>query len=194
MARRSKTSDNAALAKREATKNASLAKTMTKVATVATTKLETVTKRIKEQNSVEQTLTVDAASAVIAHGSSELIAFGARALSDWSNREKGTEGHFAKHVGLYSSAPQSVIGFLVYVIELSTRGKRQMNLGLGRQIASRASNLLANLGLANALRALRYHLAQSVDESDEAEAERAKLLHKITALTKENEALKGGAK
>lgn len=193
MAKAAKT-ETAAMARQESKKNASLARSMTKIATTATTKLDALGKRVSEQNSVERALTVDAGSAVLAHTANELIGFGARALADYSLRTAGKDGHFAKNVAWYSSVPQSAVGFIVYALELATRGKRQLNMGLGREIAHRASNLLANLGVANSIRALRYHLSQSIDETAEQEAERRQMLDKITALSKELESVKGGPK
>jgi hypothetical protein len=46
-------------------------------------------------------------------------------------------------------------------------------------------SLLANLGLANSIRAMRYYLSQSIDEDQEQEKEKQALLNKIAALTKQ---------
>ena len=86
--------------------------------------------------------------------------------------------------------PQSIVGAAVWMIELFTRSKRQMTLSLGRDITNRASFLLLNLGTANTLRAIRYHLANSVDEQQEAEAEKSALINKITELQKQVEGKK----
>ena len=86
--------------------------------------------------------------------------------------------------------PQSIIGAAVWMIELFTRSKRQMTLSLGRDITHRASFLLLNLGTANMLRAIRYHLANSVDEQQEAEAEKGALMNKIAELQKQVEGKK----
>ena len=78
----------------------------------------------------------------------------------------------------------------MWMIELFTRSKRQMTLSLGRDITHRASFLLLNLGTANMLRAIRYHLANSVDEQQEAEAEKSALMNKIAELQKQVEGKK----
>ena len=127
---------------------------------------------------------------MIAQGFNELSGLAARAIAEWSQRTEGQSGHFAKHVGLYQSIPQSVIGATVWMIELFTRSKRQMTLSLGRDIANRASFLLLNLGTTNMLRAVRYYLTNSIDEQAEVEAERAALLSKIADLQKQIEAKK----
>jgi hypothetical protein len=145
---------------------------------------------IGDQNSTSRAAVTAVSATVIAQGFNELTGLAARAIAEWSQRTEGQNGHFAKHVGLYQSIPQSVIGATVWMIELFTRSKRQMTLSLGRDIANRASFLLLNLGTANMVRAVRYYLTNSVDEQAEIEAERAALLSKIAELQKQIEAKK----
>lgn len=80
--------------------------------------------------------------------------------------------------------PVSALGASVYLIELATRSKKAMTLAVGRDIASRTANLLLNLGLANTVRALRYHLSKSIDEDQAAESERNQLMSKVAELQK----------
>ena len=145
---------------------------------------------VGDQNSTSRAAVVTVSATVIAQGFNELSGLAARAIAEWSQRTEGQSGHFAKHVGLYQSIPQSVIGATVWMIELFTRSKRQMTLSLGRDIANRASFLLLNLGTTNMLRAVRYYLTNSIDEQAEVEAERAALLSKIADLQKQIEAKK----
>ena len=145
---------------------------------------------VGDQNSTSRAAVVTVSATVIAQGFNELSGLAARAIAEWSQRTEGQSGHFAKHVGLYQSIPQSVIGATVWMIELFTRSKRQMTLSLGRDIANRASFLLLNLGTTNMLRAVRYYLTNSIDEQAEVEAERAALLSKIAELQKQVEAKK----
>lgn len=181
-----KTTERAALAKQK--QDSAKTKAMTKLATAAMAKVERFQKNLKEQNSTTRTVTVDGGSAVIAHTFDQLFQWGARALGEYSMRTAGTDGFFAKHIGLVASVPQTTVGFLVYVMELATRGKStDMKMSLGREIAHSASNLLANLGLANSIRAIRYYLAQSIDEDQETQKEHAALLNKIADLTKQLE-------
>jgi|JI6StandDraft_1071083.scaffolds.fasta_scaffold38903_3 hypothetical protein len=147
-------------------------------------KLDQVVEKAKEEHTTTRTLTADAGAAVIAHGANELIALGARAIGEWSQRTGGQEAHFAKNVGLYSSLPQSAIGAAIYIIELATRDSETLSLSLGRDITSRASNLLVNLGLSNTIRAIRYQLAKSIDEDQEANAEKNALINKVAELQK----------
>lgn len=170
----------------KARQNATIANRMTKAAIAAQNKVDQLKKSLSTQNSVTRTVTVDGSSAILAHTSDQLFQFAARALGEYSQRTAGAEGHFAKHVGLYSSVPQTTVGFLVYVLELATRNKStELKLSLGREIAHSASSLLANLGLANSIRAMRYYLSQSIDEDQEQEKEKQALLNKIAALTKQ---------
>ena len=145
---------------------------------------------VGDQNSTSRAAVVGVSATVIAQGLNEMLGLAARALGEWSQRSEGREGHFAKHIGIYQSMPQSLIGAAVWMIELFTRSKRQMTLSLGRDITNRASFLLINLGTANMLRAIRYHLASSVDEQQEAEAEKGALMNKIAELQKQIEAKK----
>jgi hypothetical protein len=145
---------------------------------------------VGDQNSTSRAAVTAVSATVIAQGFNELSGLAARAIAEWSQRTEGQSGHFAKHVGLYQSIPQSVIGATVWMIELFTRSKRQMTLSLGRDIANRASFLLLNLGTTNMLRAVRYYLTNSIDEQAEVEAERAALLSKIADLQKQIEAKK----
>jgi len=145
---------------------------------------------VGDQNSTSRAAVVGVSAAVIAQGLNEMLGLAARALGEWSQRSEGREGHFAKHIGIYQSMPQSLIGASVWMIELFTRSKRQMTLSLGRDITNRASFLLINLGTANMLRAIRYHLASSVDEQQEAEAEKSALMNKIAELQKQIEGKK----
>lgn len=145
---------------------------------------------VGDQNSTSRAAVVGVSATVIAQGLNEMLGLAARALGEWSQRSEGREGHFAKHIGIYQSMPQSLIGAAVWMIELFTRSKRQMTLSLGRDITNRASFLLINLGTANMLRAIRYHLANSVDEQQEAEAEKGALMNKIAELQKQIEAKK----
>jgi len=145
---------------------------------------------VGDQNSTSRAAVVGVSAAVIAQGLNEMLGLAARALGEWSQRSEGREGHFAKHIGIYQSMPQSLIGAAVWMIELFTRSKRQMTLSLGRDITNRASFLLINLGTANMLRAIRYHLASSVDEQQEAEAEKSALMNKIAELQKQVEGKK----
>ena len=145
---------------------------------------------VGDQNSTSRAAVVGVSAGVIAQGLNEMLGLAARALGEWSQRSEGREGHFAKHIGIYQSMPQSLIGASVWMIELFTRSKRQMTLSLGRDITNRASFLLINLGTANMLRAIRYHLASSVDEQQEAEAEKSALMNKIAELQKQIEGKK----
>ena len=145
---------------------------------------------VGDQNSTSRAAVVGVSAAVIAQGLNEMLGLAARALGEWSQRSEGREGHFAKHIGIYQSMPQSLIGASVWMIELFTRSKRQMTLSLGRDITNRASFLLINLGTANMLRAIRYHLANSVDEQQEFEAEKSALMNKIAELQKQVEGKK----
>ena len=145
---------------------------------------------VGDQNSTSRAAVVGVSAAVIAQGLNEMLGLAARALGEWSQRSEGREGHFAKHIGIYQSMPQSLIGAAVWMIELFTRSKRQMTLSLGRDITNRASFLLINLGTANMLRAIRYHLANSVDEQQEFEAEKSALMNKIAELQKQIEGKK----
>ena len=145
---------------------------------------------VGDQNSTSRAAVVGVSATVIAQGLNEMLGLAARALGEWSQRSEGREGHFAKHIGIYQSMPQSLIGAAVWMIELFTRSKRQMTLSLGRDITNRASFLLINLGTANMLRAIRYHLASSVDEQQEAEAEKGALMNKIAELQKQVEGKK----
>lgn len=147
-------------------------------------KLEKLTAKVAEANSVTRTLVVDVSAAAVAQTVSELTGLGARALADWSMRTAGESGHFAKNIGFYSSLPVSALGASVYLIELATRSKKAMTLAVGRDIASRTANLLLNLGLANTVRALRYHLSKSIDEDQAAESERNQLMSKVAELQK----------
>ena len=142
---------------------------------------------VGDQNSTSRAAVVGVSATVIGQGLNEMLGLAARALGEWSQRSEGKEGHFAKHIGIYQSMPQSIIGATVWMIELFTRSKRQMTLSLGRDITNRASFLLLNLGTANMLRAIRYHLANSVDEQQEAEAEKSALMNKIAELQKQVE-------
>lgn len=180
------TKSKVAAAKSKARTDATIANRMTKVAVAAQNKVEQLKKNLSTQNSVTRTITVDGASSMLAHTADQLLQFSARALGEYSQRTAGPEGHFAKHVGLYASVPQTSIGFLVYLLELATRNKgTDLKLSLGREIAHSTSNLLANLGLANSIRAVRYYLSQSIDENQEQEKEKQALLNKIAALTKQ---------
>jgi hypothetical protein len=145
---------------------------------------------VGDQNSTSRAAVVGVSATVIAQGLNEMLGLAARALGEWSQRSEGREGHFAKHIGIYQSMPQSLIGAAVWMIELFTRSKRQMTLSLGRDITNRASFLLINLGTANMLRAIRYHLANSVDEQQEFEAEKSALMNKIAELQKQIEGKK----
>ena len=140
---------------------------------------------VGDQNSTSRAAVVGVSATVLGQGLNEMFGLAARALAEWSQRTEGKEGHFARHIGLYQSMPQSIIGAAIWMIELFTRSKRQMTLSLGRDITNRASFLLINLGTANMLRAIRYHLASSVDEQQEAEAEKGALMNKIAELTKQ---------
>lgn len=184
----SMTKTKAAATKAKARTDATIANRMTKAAIAAQNKVEQLKKNLSTQNSVTRTITVDGASAIMAHTADQLLQFSARALGEYSQRTAGAEGHFAKHVGIYASVPQTAIGFLVYILELATRNKgTDLKLSLGREIAHNTSNLLANLGLANSIRAVRYYLSQSIDENQEQEKEKLALLNKIAALTKQLE-------
>lgn len=176
---------NEAAAKAKSRTDATIAKQMTVAATRAMAKFESVKKSVHEEHSIARTLTVDMGSAAIAHTTDQLLQFGMRALAEYSQRTQGAEGHFAKHVGIWSSAPQSAIGMIVYILELATRDKNTMKLSLGRDLANRASSLLTNLGLANSFRAVRYYLASSIDEDHEEQAQKAALMNKIAELTKQ---------
>jgi hypothetical protein len=172
---------------------ASLAAELNKAGDVMTKgrkKLDRVLQQVGDEHSTARAAVTASASTVLAQGLNELMALGARALAEWSQRSEGQRGHFAKNVGLYQSIPQSVIGFTIWMIELFTRSKSQMSLSLGRDIANKASLILLNLGTANMLRAVRYYLTNSVDEQAEAEAEKASLLNKIADLQKQIEAKK----
>lgn len=152
-------------------------------------RVESVLKSYKAELEVEhsptRTITVDLASAGIAHGTAEGLGYLARLLGDYSMRTAGADGHFAKHVALYSSAPVSLIGGIVYVIELATRDPKALKMTMGRDIASATSNLMVNLGLASTFRALRYWLSQSTQEESEAQAEKNALMNKIAELQKQ---------
>ncbi len=152
--------------------------------------LARIASEVGDQNSTSRAAVTAVSATVIGQGLNELFGLAARALADWSQRTEGSSGHFAKHIGIYQSVPQSIVGASVWMIELFTRSKRQMSLSLGRDIASKASFLLMNLGTSNMLRAVRYHLANSVDEQAEAEAEKSALMNKIAELQKQIEAKK----
>ena len=86
---------------------------------------------------------------MMAHTADQLLQFSAESLGRVFTKNIRSRGHFAKHVGLYASVPQTTIGFLVTFSELATRNKgTDLKLSLGREIAHNTSNLLANLGLA----------------------------------------------
>jgi hypothetical protein len=145
---------------------------------------------VGDQNSTSRAAMVAVSATLVGQGLNELLGLAARALAEWSDRTQGKDGHFAKHIGLYASMPQSIVGAAVWMIELFTRSKRQMTLSLGRDITNRASFLLLNLGTANMLRAIRYYMANSIDEQSEADAEKASLLNKIAELQKQVEGKK----
>ena len=167
-----------------------LAKQMAVTASRSMAQFDKLKKNVQQEHSVTRTLTVDMGAAALAHTFDQFSQFGVRALAVYSQRTAGTDGHFAKHVAIYSSAPQTVIGMLVYILELATRDTKTMRLSLGRDLASRSSNLLTNLGLANTLRAVRYYLAKSIDEEQEDNSEKQVLLNKIAELTKQVEGKK----
>jgi hypothetical protein len=160
------------------------------VAMVQKRKFAAMSEKVSEQNSVVRAVTVDLSAAFIAQSITELTALGARALAEWSQRTAGAEGHFAKNIGYYTALPTTTIGASVYILELATRNKKALTLSLGREIASKASNLLVNLGLSNLVRAIRYHLSKSIDEDQENQAEKNALLNKVAMLQKEIEAKK----
>jgi hypothetical protein len=153
-------------------------------------KYDAITERAKEQNSVTRTITTDLSASAAAHGINELFGLGARAIGEWSQRTVGSDGHFSKNIAYYSSLPQTALGATVYIIELATRNPNMLMPSLGREIASKAANLLVNLGLANTIRAIRYQLSRSIDEDQESGAEKNALLNKIADLQKQVEARK----
>lgn len=147
-------------------------------------RLDQVVAKVQEEHTTSRTVTGDLSAAAIAHAANEVVGLGARAIAEWSQRTGGPNAHFAANVALYSSLPQSAIGAAVYIIELATRDKDALTLSLGREIASKASNLMVNLGLSQTIRAIRYQLAKSVDEDQEASAEKNALISKVAELQK----------
>ena len=75
---------------------------------------------VGDQNSTSRAAVVGVSATVIAQGLNEMLGLAARALGEWSQRSEGREGHFAKHIGIYQSMPQSLIGAAVWMIELFT--------------------------------------------------------------------------
>ena len=154
------------------------------IAVKARRKLDLVVAKAQEEHTTTRTVTGDLSAAAIAHATNEIVGLGARALAEWSQRTGGSNAHFAANVALYSSLPQSAIGAAIYIVELATRDKDALTLSLGREIASKASNLLVNLGLSQTIRAIRYQLAKSIDEDQEASAEKNALINKVAELQK----------
>lgn len=156
-----------------------------KMAASAQLGMEKLKKNIREQNSMTRTITVDATSSVLAQTADQLLQWAVRALSEYSSRTQGPTGHFAKHVAVYSSVPQTVFGFLFYTIEMISRGREEeLKISLGREIAHSASLILSNLGLSNSIRALRFYLSTKDEAEQKNQKEKDALLTKLGELTK----------